>query len=102
MKITKLKLLKKEVSKSQAKQPDNIKPTETFHKRRVTTGGNLGHFEVIDERHTNFLDPGAIKITTRLRSQLNQSIQNRNETPTNITKINKMINLQAYKRQKKF
>ena len=46
------------------------------------------------------LDPGQIKITTRLRSELNKSIKKRDETPTNITKINKIINKQYQEKKR--
>ena len=49
-------------------------------------------FEVKDKRDIHYLDPGDIKITTRLRNQLNRSLKKRDQTPTNITKINKLIN----------
>lgn len=56
-----------------AKLPAHIKPTERMEKRRVASGMETGKYEVIDKRDIHFLDPGTIKITTRLRNELNKS-----------------------------
>ena len=77
MMITKLKVVRRELMKTQSKQPDNIAPTENFKKRRITNTRDTGQYELRDKRDIRFLDPGTIKIETRLRHQLNKSLQRR-------------------------
>ena len=68
-----------------------------MEKRRGNLGVDNSYYDFVDKRDIHFLDPGNIKITTRLRNELNKSLKLRDETPTNITKINKLINEKIYK-----
>ena len=55
------------------KLPSHFKPTERVEKRKVAAKMETDKYEIIDKRDIHFLDPGTIKITTKLRNELNKS-----------------------------
>ena len=104
MKITKVKLQQKEVVRSRTHSFAN--PFEAKEKRSVTRNEYPVMLQVANQQEVQLLDPsGTITITTRLprNEQPKESGEKKkaSDSPSNLTKINKIINEENYKRQKR-